>query len=234
VTRHVVLTVLLGGIAAIDATPVAQSLLSQPLVMASLLGLVWGEWALAMKVGIVLQVFAASTLPVGARTPEDYATGGVIGVATALAVATLAPFAIAHEACAMLGVLTGLVAATLGVPLLKWQRRRNEGLSRWVESEIRAGNEGALGMAHAGAVVLAFAVGVVFCAVFLAVAVLVIRPLVEHRSIRLARAWSIAQPVWLGLGLAHLLNAFVQRRFTRAALFGVGLAVGWILLLLEG
>ena len=233
-TRHLVLTVLLGGIAAVDATPVALSLLSQPLVMASLLGLVWGEWALALKVGVVLQVFAASTLPVGARTPEDYATGGVIGVATALAVATLAPFAVAHEACAMLGVVTGLVSATVGVPLLKWQRRRNEGLSRWCEAEIRAGHEGALGTAHAGAVVLAFGVGVVFCAVFLAAAVLLIRPLVEHRSIRLARAWSIAQPVWLGLGLAHLLNAFVQRRFTRAALFGVGLAVGWILLLLEG
>jgi len=40
----------------------------------------------------------------------------------------------------------------------------------------------------------------------------------------------VAQPVWLGLGLAHLLNAFVQRRFMRAALFGLGLVVGWVLL----
>lgn len=233
-TRQLLLTLGLGGIAALDATPVAQSLLSQPLVMASILGLVWGQWLLALKVGIVLQVFAAGTLPVGARTPEDYATGGVVGVATALVLATRAPFGMVQEACALAGVVTGLVAATAGVPLIKWQRRRNEGLSRWCEQALRSGREDALGTAHLAAVVLAFGVGVVFCAVFLAGSVLLIRPLVEHRSIRLAHAWSLAQPVWLGIGLAHLLNAFIQRRFTRAALFGLGLALGWILLLVQG
>ena len=72
-----------------------------------------------------------------------------------------------------------------------------------------------------------------FCAAFLAACAWLLPPLVAHRSIRLARAWSVAQPLWLGLGLAHLLSAFVQRRFTRAALFGLGLIVGWILLFVE-
>ena len=227
------LTVAIGGVAALDATPVAQTLLSQPLVTAVLLGLVWNEWPLALQVGIVLQVFAAGTSPVGARTPEDYATGGVVGAGVALMLSRTAPFAVAHDACALLGVLTGMVAAVSGVPLLKWQRRRNEGLSRWCEESLRRGDARALTRAHLSAVVLAFGVGVLFTAVFLALGS-AMRPLIAHSSLRLARAWTLSQPVWLGLGLAHLLHAFVQRRFTRAALFGLGLVVGWNLLVVQG
>ncbi len=232
-TLRILATLLLGGIAALDATPVAQTMLSQPLVTASLLGLVWGQWALALKVGIVLQLFAAGTVPVGARTPEDFATGGVIGAGTALLLASASPFSFQHEASALAGCIVGMLAATLGVPLVKWQRRRNEGLVRWCEQALRRGELNAPARASAAGVVMAFGIGVVFCAAFLAVSMVAAAPLVRNRSIGLARAWSIAQPLWLGLGLAQLLTAFVQRRFMRAALFGVGLVVGWILLLVE-
>ncbi|HUK63295.1 MAG TPA: PTS sugar transporter subunit IIC [Dongiaceae bacterium] len=229
----VLVTVLLGGIAALDATPVAQTLLSQPLVTASLLGLVWGQSLLAVKVGVVLQLFAAGTLPVGARTPEDYATGGVIGAGTALLLASSTQYSFTHEASAFAGCVVGMVASMAGVPLVKWQRRRNEGLSRWCEEALRRGDLSALGRANAAGVVMAFGVGVVFCAVFLAASAGLVAPVVHRRSLGLARAWGLAQPLWLGFGLAHLLAAFVQRRFMRAALFGVGLVVGWILLLVE-
>jgi len=224
------ITILLGGIAALDATPVAQTLLSQPLVTATLLGAVWGEWKLALEVGIVLQILAASTLPIGARTPEDYATGGVVGTGLALGLATHEPFAPARDACAFLGVMAGFVAATGGVPLLKWQRRLNEGLSRWCEDAIRGGDEGALVAAHRAAVVLAFAVGVSYTAICLGVGMFTLGALPEHHSLQLARAWGLAQPLWLGLGLAQVLNAFLQRRLLRAALFGVALIGTWLVL----
>jgi mannose/fructose/N-acetylgalactosamine-specific phosphotransferase system component IIC len=226
-------TLLLGGVAALDATAVAQTMLAQPLVTATLLGLVWGQPLLAAKVGIVLQLFSAGTMPVGARTPEDYGTGGVIGAGTAMLLAATTSFSVAHEASAFAGCIVGLVAATAGVPLVKWQRRRNEGLSRWCESAVRAGDLAAPAKANGAGVVMAFGIGVLFCAVFLALSTVLVTPFVRHRSISLARAWGLAQPLWLGLGLAHLLAAFVQRRFMRAALFGVGLVVGWILLLVE-
>ena len=63
-------TLLLGGVAVLDATPVAQTLLSQPLVTATLLGALWGEWRVALEVGVVLQILAASTSPIGARLPS--------------------------------------------------------------------------------------------------------------------------------------------------------------------
>ncbi len=221
-------TIALGGVAALDATPVAQTLLFQPLVTGALLGALWGDVPLALQTAVVLQVLAASTLPVGARTPEDFATGGVVGTGVALALGAGVAFPMAREASALLGVLAGLVAATLGVPVVKWQRRRNEGLSRWCEAELRAGHEGALARSHAAAIALAFAAGVGCTAIGLAAGVLGLSGLAERESLRLARAWSLAEPLWLGLGLAQLLHAFVQRRLVRSAVFGVALMVAWL------
>src|SRR5439155_20203145 len=111
VTREVLGTVGLGGIAALDAAPVAQTLLSQPLVTATLLGMLWHDMPIALSVGVVLQILAASTLPVGARTPEDYATGGVVGAGLALLLASQQKFSIARDGCELLGVIAGMLAA---------------------------------------------------------------------------------------------------------------------------
>ncbi len=230
-TRQLLLTLLLGGVAALDATAVAQTFLSQPLVSGTLLGVLWGDWRTALQVAIVLQIIAASTMPVGSRTPEDFATGGVIGVGTALALGEGGDaFRIAGDARALLGVMVGLLAAVAGAPLLRWQRRLNEGLGRWCEERLRAGDERALAAAHRAAVGLAFAVGVAYCAAGLAAAVLGLRHLAMNESLWLARAWQLAQPLWLGLGLAQLLHAFVQRRLTRIALFGGALIAAWLVL----
>jgi mannose/fructose/N-acetylgalactosamine-specific phosphotransferase system component IIC len=231
VSGRLLLTFLLGGIAALDATPVAQTLLSQPLVTATILGALWGNLALALQVGIVLQILAASTLPVGARTPEDYAVGGVVGAGVALALASQQPFEVSRNASALIGVFAGMIAAMIGVPLIKWQRRRNEGLSRWCEQALGRGEEGALARAQWAGVALAFASGVCLTAVLVGVALRGLERLAVHESLRLARGWSLAQPLWIGLGLAQLLQAFVQRRLTRAALFGVALLAGWLALM---
>ena len=226
-------TLALGGIAALDAVPVAQAMLSAPLVTATILGLMWNDLELALAVGVVLQLLAASTMPVGARTPEDYATGGVVGAGLALILSSAQPFALARDGCAMLGVIGGLLAAQAGVPLLKWQRRRHEGLARWCEAELRAGREGALGRAHGAAVFLSFATGVGFCAACLGAGIFGLSSVARDESLWLTRAWAFARPLWLGLGLAQLLRAFVQRRLLRVVVFGIALLAGWFALVLE-
>lgn len=230
--ERVALTALLGGVAALDATPLAQTLLSQPLVTASLLGWLWGDWATALSVGVVLQILAASTLPIGARTPEDYATGGVVGAGVALVLAPESGLQPWREAAQVAGVLVGLLAATAGVPLIRWQRRRNEGLARWCEGELRAGREGAPGVASLAGAALAFGLGVASCGLWIGAAGLLLGGLVESESLRLSRAWSLAQPLWLGFGLAQLLHAFVQRRLTRAAVFAAAMVGAWLTLVM--
>lgn len=230
--ERVALTSLLGGVAALDATPVAQTLLSQPLVTATLLGWLWGDWSTALAVGVVLQILAASTLPIGARTPEDYATGGVVGAGLALVLAPPAGLPPWRESAQLAGVIAGMVAATAGVPLIRWQRRRNEGLARWCEAELRAGNERAPGVASLAGAALAFGLGVAWCALWIGGGALLLGGFVESESLRLSRAWTLAQPLWLGFGFAQLLHAFVQRRLTRAAVFAAAMVGAWLTLVM--
>jgi mannose/fructose/N-acetylgalactosamine-specific phosphotransferase system component IIC len=228
VSVQFLLTILLGGVAALDATPFGQTMLSQPLVTGTLLAALWGDWRTPLEVAIVLQLIAASSVAVGSRTPPDYAVGGVVGVGTALALSSGRPFPFAQDACALLGVLVGLATATVGSAPLKWQKRLNEGLSRWCEERLRLGDERALAAAQRAAIVLAFAVGVAYCAVCLGVAVMGLRGLSGSESLKLARAWRLAQPLWLGLGLAQILHAFVQRRLARVAVFGAAMIAAWL------
>ena len=59
-----------------------------------------------------------------------------------------------------------------------------------------------------------------------------LRRWVEHESLRLARAWHLSQPLWLGFGIAQLLHAFVQRRLERAGVFGAALVGAWLALVM--
>jgi len=222
-------TMVVGGLAALDATAVAQTLASQPLVTATLLGFLWGDWSTALAVGTVLQILAASTLPIGARTPEDYSVGGVVGAGVALSIAAGAPFEHVRQAASLAGVMAGMIAATLGVSLIRWQRRHNEGLARWCEAELRSGNAKALDQAQWAAVALAFAIGLALCAAWIGLARLG-APWVERESLRLAGAWHLLQPLWLGFGFAQLLHAFVQRRLERAGVFAAALVGAWLVI----
>lgn len=221
-------TLLAGAIASLDATPVGQTLISQPLVTAAVLGVLWGDVRTALEVGVVLQVLAACTLPIGARTPEDYAVGGVVGTGTALALAHGNSYESVRAACVLTGCFAGMLAAVAGVPVLKWQRRRNEGLARWCEQELHSGREGALTRAHLAAIALAFAVALAFTAAGLAIGVGIGRWAIVHHSVRLSHAWLVLQPLWIGFGLAQLLHAFVNRRLARVGAFAAALVVAWL------
>ena len=137
-----------------------------------------------------------------------------------------------REAAQLVGVLAGLLAATSGVPLIRWQRRRNEGLARWCEAELLAGNERAPGVASLAGAALAFGLGVAFCALWIGAAGLLLRAPVEAESLHLSRAWTLAQPLWLGFGLAQLLHAFVQRKLTRAGVFAAAMIGAWLTLVM--
>ncbi len=226
-------TLLVAGLAAVDTVPLGQWMISQPLVTAVLLGALWRDPMLGLAGGAVLQVLAAATLPLGARTPEDYAAGGVVGTGLALALAHGHPFATTRDAALLLGVLAGMLASLGGIPLTRWQRRRNEGLARWCEGRVAAGDEGAPLRASWAGVAMAFGLGVVYCALWLVVGLLAGGRLVSGESLRLARAWALAQPLWMGFGIAQLLHAFLRRRPRRAVLFAVALMGGWLARILE-
>lgn len=81
------LLVLLGGLVAVDGTGCGQFMISRPFVAASIGGLVVGEPAAGAAIGLVLEAFHLTVLPVGAASYPD---GGPPAVATGAVFATSA------------------------------------------------------------------------------------------------------------------------------------------------
>ncbi len=122
-------------IVTVDLVSAPQGLLSRPLVAATVAGLLAGDVAAGVLVGVALELYALDVLPIGASRYPDYGAAAV----AAGGAAALVP---AAPALALAGLL-GLPLALLGGVSLHVHRRRNaesilKRLPRVTEGEARA------------------------------------------------------------------------------------------------
>ena len=121
---------LLGGVVGIDATSVAQTMVSRPFIACTLTGLLLGRPDEGALLGAILELFALVILPVGAaRYPES----GTAAVAATAAYVTAAP--ILSPAVMLLAVLFALT----------WER-----IAGWSVILVRRFNEEYVAMASLG------------------------------------------------------------------------------------
>lgn len=106
-----------GTIVGVDLVSFPQALLSRPLVAGAGAGLLLGEPAVGLQVGLALELFALDVLPVGAARYPDYGPAAVGAVS----------FAAAGPVPLTLGLATllGLALAVLGGYSLQWLRAAN-------------------------------------------------------------------------------------------------------------
>lgn len=104
-------------IVTVDLVSAPQGLVSRPVVAASVAGLIAGNLAAGLLVGVALELYALDVLPIGAARYPDYGAAA----ATAGAAAALVPEA---PALALAGLI-GLPLAVLGGWTLHVHRRRS-------------------------------------------------------------------------------------------------------------
>jgi mannose/fructose/N-acetylgalactosamine-specific phosphotransferase system component IIC len=197
----------------------------------ALAGMVWGDAYSGMQVGALLQLFALAGLPLGGRTPEDFASAGIVGASIALYlrhVMTTTSFA-APLVC---GTVAGLITALVGRLLVRWLRARNVGLAHWLDAELAQGHAGAIDRAHVLGVFHAFAIGAGFVLASTVVLAASAHALVSADSLAVERACTLAEPALWGLGAGLAVRQLVAGgRHTRilflaALVFWV--AVRWL------
>jgi len=197
----------------------------------ALAGAIWGDAYSGMQVGALLQLFALAGLPLGGRTPEDFASAGVVGPSIALYLRHQLPTA-SFAAPLVCGTAAGLIVALFGRLLVRWLRARNVGLAHWLDKELGAGNAGAVDTAHALGVFHAFALGASFVLVSTVALALCARQLVAFDALAVERASTLAEPALWGLGAGLAVRQLVAGgRHTRilflaALVFWV--AVRWL------
>lgn len=197
----------------------------------ALAGAIWGDAYSGMQVGALLQLFALAGLPLGGRTPEDYASAGIVGPTIALYLRHQLPTA-SFAAPLVCGTAAGLVAALVGRLLVRWLRAQNVGLAHWLDGELAKGHARAVDHAHALGVFHAFAIGAAFVLVSTVALALCAKALVTFDALAVERASNLAEPALWGLGAGLAVRQLVAGgRHTRilflaALVFWV--AVRWL------
>jgi mannose PTS system EIIC component len=213
----------LAGLLALDATAVAQTMVSQPIVAGATAGLICGEPALGALLGVVLQLVWLGALPVGAAGFPDAPVGTVVGVGTMwLMLRAGGGPGLAVPA----GLAVAILVGEIGRAIVRLQRKWNVRLS---ESALVAADSGepASGVRRAVATGLAsqFLLSATLALVALSVAAIAIRVFAPAAG----RA-EFPSLIWA----APIAAAVIAQRFGRArerVLMAAGFVVGLILVL---
>ena len=209
--------VLLGGAVAIDGTSFGQFMISRPLISATLAGALVGNPVGGAMIGLILEAFHLTVLPVGAA---KYPEGGPAAVSGGAVYASLTP----SPSALLLTVLLVLLLEWLGGESVRLLRQSNRRLV-----PVRSGpiDPGRLEIRHLAAIACDFARGMLLVSAGILLLSLAVRLLVP--------LWGLGERVpqiVLAAALAGLLASTFRVVGSRAWLTAAGAVVGATFLLL--
>jgi PTS system mannose-specific IIC component len=207
----------------VDLVSLPQALLSRPLVAALGAGLILGDVPTALRVGLLLELFALDVLPVGASRYPDY------GAATVGAV-LVAGGAAGWQQSLGVATLFGLAIATLGGWTLKWHREAGGRALHTHAAGLAAGDAATIARLHrrgiSGDIVRSF---------FLTLLALLLAGVLLGRLTGGNARLEYVTAVAAGAGLAAALGGAIRSagRGARLHALAIGTALGVLLLVLQ-
>jgi PTS system mannose-specific IIC component len=217
VTEFLVLA-LVGGVVAVDGVAAVQSMLSRPLVVGWVVGLLVGTPVIGAQIGVLLELYLLVAIPSGGgRYPEGGLATIVAVVAASSAIGSAGALAVGIAA----GLAWGWVAATSQSALRRWNERGADTPEHHLDAgEVARAQAAGLGLDFVRGVGLTL-IGVV-AARWIAPVVVAGWPVGAEVTFSL-----VALGAMVSLGI--LLRGVASTR-GRTVLFGVGLAVGALIL----
>jgi mannose/fructose/N-acetylgalactosamine-specific phosphotransferase system component IIC len=224
--EEIVVMAVLGGLLAVDEKAGWQSLLAQPVMSSALVGLLFGQLAAAVAVGVVLELVWLSVLPMrGVRKP-DAVVGSIVGAGAACLLIrhTGDPrFGLVVSLGCLAGLSFGEVAGTTGRRL---NRFRENMLARF---EIPEGGDAALGRRLR----LYFLYSIFFIFVMGGVQVAIMLPLstlLADRVVAVAgKAFAHGARTWVdvipALGAGAVVQMYWRRQHNRYLILFAGIAL---------
>jgi len=216
---------LLGGVAGVDATSLAQTMVSRPFIAATLTGVLAGRPEEGAILGAMLELFALVILPVGAARYPESGTAAV-----AASAAYMGSTAIMSPAVMLIAVLFALVWERIAGWSVILDRRFNEQFVALAPlSGARPDRE--LERRHLAAVTVDFIRAFAITAAGATVGTLALRSVAQLWSMN-----AVIAPAILSIGLSCMAGAalplFGGVRARKAALL-VGIVCGSLILLLR-
>jgi mannose/fructose/N-acetylgalactosamine-specific phosphotransferase system component IIC len=210
---------LLGGVLGLDVVSFPQAMISRPIVAATLGGAFVGEASSGLLIGVVLELIALDTLPLGASRYPEWGSASVVGGALFASHALHPPGAMGVAVLATLATawIGGWTMVKLRGQNARWARRRRDA--------IAAGSRDAV----IGLQLLGLTADLLRGALFTALAYAVLAPVARAAigvwglDARLSRAVVVAAAITVAAGAAwKIFHSTLGVRWT----FIAGLAAG--------
>lgn len=204
---------LLGAVCALDRTAAFQVMFSRPLVAGTLGGLLAGNWEIGLLVGVALELYFLSEMPVGTNIPTDDTLLALAAGGAAAAFRGLPANALLNDkTLALVVLLTVLPWAGLTRKLDNWVRVRNSRLIYEMETSLLAGENGSAINFHLHGIFHFYGAAVVALVVMMVSSLLLV-PL--FLLMLPTWAWPLSDRLLLvfpAVGIAGLLSKMNQKR----------------------
>lgn len=219
-----VLLLLIGALCSLDTVSVGQTMLSRPIVSATLAGAALGQAGQGVVVGAVMELFALETMPFGAsRYPEWGAAGVVAGTTYVLGgVETAGSLALA--------VVGGLAVAGFGSITMVWHRRFVAHAAAALRDQLASGSSSAISRLHAAGIASDLFRGAAVTAIGLAVAAVLVSLVLPRWQVGYGAslAWPLIAAT--SVGMAAMVRG-VRHAAGATWLLITGVAVGAVVVL---
>lgn len=224
------LAAVLGGVCYLDRTAACQLMLHRPLVVATLMGAVFGNLAAGAQVGVVLELIYLARLPVGASiAPDD--TGAAVFGGSAAAVASSS---IGLDGASFTGLLLlSFVIAEAGKLADRFVRKVNVRIARLTAESVDRGDVQAVEHGLLAGLTLFAVTGAVLALVFAGTGVAVASLLLPRFGPASRVSFAVLLPAIPLLGAASVYSCSRTERtaagffLTMAVVFGATVFFRW-------
>lgn len=225
------LAALVGGLCYLDRTAAFQVMLHRPLLVASIMGAVFGNLAAGAQVGAVLELLYIVRLPVGASIPPDDTGAAVFGGAAA----AVASSSIGLDGGSFTSILLlSVPCAELGKFADRFVRRANGKIARLTVDSVERGDSEAVRHGLLAGLVLFGATGALLSLLFAGLGVSLSGYLLPRFGPESREQISVLLPAIPLLGAASVFSCSRMEKtaplfyLTMAAVFAATLFFRWV------
>lgn len=204
-----ILISLIGGIVAIDTTASFQLMISQPVVVCPVIGLIFGHPEIGIEMGILLELPWLVNLPCGGQHGSDGNLGAVVAAGLAIYFASLQINT--ENIIIIISIIYGLAVARFGTYSIEFVRRANVSLVHNADKAAADSDMKKISMLNLTGVLYSFFMGFAVVGISFLLGTLIIKPLIlfVHRNFDFA--FGLAKFAILGIGFGGVLTLFVTK-----------------------
>lgn len=200
---------LIGGLINLDDVPVMQTMISQPIIAAPLIGWIWGDFQSGLLIGAYMELLMICFLPIGCEVPADSSLASVTAISLYLLAKAFFPGSL-RSLTAMV-ILLSFPLSLLARKTSILVRKINNKISDYAQQSVRAGKAQKINILHFMGIILFFLRSFSFCFFTLSLLVFSLKKVTFFFNPGVIRGLELLYLTYPLIGIAIIFHTFRDR-----------------------